>query len=113
MVVEVFELKKSLNPLIHHVRSEFCSVLIRTSIKADSSLAIPFVVVVGERSVVHIVSAFTLEYALPIQEFLVKDHSEHKGLVEGMSLPTVIRTKVWVILIWLGWGLVHKQQLDN
>lgn len=76
-------------------------------------MAFVFLVVVRKRTLMHIASAFTLEYDLPVLEFLVKDLWEHKPLVEGVSLPPMVRAKAWILLLYLRQDLVHKQQLDD
>lgn len=68
---------------------------------------------VREMPLMQIASTFTLEYYLLVLEFLVENISEHKALVESMSFPTMISTEVWVLHLYLRWGLVHKRQLDN
>lgn len=67
---------------------------------------------IGEGSLIDITSTFILEYKLSVLQFLIRNSYEHHTLIEIVSLLTVLKTVVWILLVRLGWSLYHKWKLD-
>lgn len=65
-------------------------------------MTLPFVVVLGKRSLIDIVGTFSLQNNLSIFELLVKDLPKDKTLLQSMPFASMTQTKVGIRL--LSWG---------